>query len=420
VVPHAGYIYSGPVAAYAYKGISGKSYDTVVIIGPSHRTRFRGISVYDVDRFETPLGAIPMDVDLNRRLISSSKKISYHPEAHDQEHSVEVQLPFLQKALGEFSLVMAVVGAQDSGAEEAFLNTLVRGRETRKTLLVASSDLSHYYDYEKARELDDLTLGFIKNLDSDGLLEAAMDRRCELCGILPVYMTMKYARMVGHTRVSLLHSASSGDTAGSKDQVVGYASLAFLPSKDELGEMDDDTLNQEEKERLLAIARETIARYLDEGRIPEVHEENPRLQQKMGAFVTIRKTDRLRGCIGNFTSTDPLFKTVQRMAVAAATEDPRFPPLTAPEVPEVDLEISALTPMWKASGAEEVEVGRHGLYIRHGQYSGVLLPQVATEQGWDRKTFLKQTCRKAGLPDDAWRKDAEIFLFEAQVFGEKD
>jgi AmmeMemoRadiSam system protein B/AmmeMemoRadiSam system protein A len=422
IVPHAGYVYSGPVAAHAYRALRGMDFDTVVVVGPSHRSAFRGISVMDAETFRTPLGDIPVDSALVRELLRGPDT-SWRPEAHAREHSLEVQVPFLQRALGKFSLVLAVVGNLSPAAEKAFIETLARARGSKRILLVASTDLSHYHDYKTARKLDDVALGLVRSLDAAALLRAVEKEECELCGILPVHLAMEYARVVGAGDVRLLDTASSGDTAGPKDQVVGYASLAFLPGAAAKAAATPaeaaGSLGPAEKKRLLDLARRTIESWVRDRKLPAVSETDPTLQVRQGAFVTIEMKGALRGCIGNFVSKEPLWKTVMAMAVAASSEDPRFPPMTPADLPGMELEISVLSPMRRISGPSEIEVGKHGLYIVKGYRSGTLLPQVATDYGWDGLTFLQQTCRKAGLPPDAWKEGAEISVYDAQVFSEK-
>ncbi|MBW1709922.1 MAG: AmmeMemoRadiSam system protein A [Deltaproteobacteria bacterium] len=181
----------------------------------------------------------------------------------------------------------------------------------------------------------------------------------------------------------------------------------------------EESINPEGQKLLLKLARSTIAGKLEiDEPTPEIKPVPP-FSSPRGAFVTLRKSGRLRGCIGTFSTQNPLKKTVEEMAQAAAFQDPRFPPLRPEEFPEIELEISALTPMRQVESVEEIEVGRHGIYIVQGFNSGVLLPQVATENNWDRKTFLEQTCFKAGLNHDCWRsEETRIFVFSAQVFGE--
>lgn len=188
--------------------------------------------------------------------------------------------------------------------------------------------------------------------------------------------------------------------------------------------MSETYLNKEEKKRLLEIARRSIDEYVTKGSVPSFTVTEKNLQGKQGAFVTINKKGQLRGCIGSFVSEKSLHQTVQDMAIAAATQDPRFPTLSRKELKDIELEISVLSPLWEIKDTNEIneiEVGEHGIYITKGLYRGVLLPQVATEQGWDRETFLEHTCLKAGLPAEAWKEgDLKIEIFSAQVFGEKE
>jgi AmmeMemoRadiSam system protein A len=243
---------------------------------------------------------------------------------------------------------------------------------------------------------------------------------------------MEYVRRLGARRGVLLKQANSGDTAGPKDRVVGYAALAFWRDGAAAGGHDAakagaakpgatvpvGRLDGAARAELLGIARRAIAETVRGSQRTETGSANPALQTPQGAFVTITIGGELRGCIGTFREDTPLYRTVAQMAVAAASEDPRFPPLTAAELPKTHVEISALTPMKPVADVREIEVGRHGLYVTQGFHSGVLLPQVATEYGWDRTTFLEQTCRKAGLPKNAWQEGAKILSFEAEVFGE--
>ena len=428
VAPHAGYVYSGAVAGHAYRTLEGHAYDTVVVIGPSHREGFTGLSVYDTTRFETPLGSIPCDRELIGSLLGAHPNIGYRPAAHREEHSLEVQVPFLQRALPPFQLVMVVAGGRDPEADLTLITTLAAYARTHRLLVVASSDLSHYHGYDEANRLDTLALRSIENMDGLALERDIRAGRCEACGILPVMLVMEYARRLGARRAVLLHRANSGDTAGPKNQVVGYASLAFWP--DAAGGAAAGTaaaaeptvavgrLDGAARRELLAIARRAIEETVRTGRTPAPETANPALEAPRGAIVTITAGGQLRGCIGTFLESTPLFRTVSEMGVAAARHDPRFPALSPAELPGTHLEISALTPRRQIADAREVEVGRHGLYIEQGGRSGVLLPQVATEYGWDRQTFLEQTCRKAGLPKDAWRSGARIWVFEAEVFGE--
>ncbi len=426
IVPHAGYIYSGPVAAHAYRAVQGRSYDTVVVMGLSHRVPLRGISVLDAPSFETPLGKIPCDRELAGAL-TSRPGITFLPEAHGAEHSLEVQVPFIQRAMKDFRIVMAVVGSPDPAAERSFIDTVAEWSARKKILLVVSTDFSHYYSYEMARRMDGVALKSVVALDAGGLERDVRGKKCELCGINPVLTLLSGAGKLGIRRAVLLKYANSGDTAGPKDQVVGYAAVAFYGDEEEEREESETTgsssrLGEGDRKELLEIARRSIEGAVREGKAPVPSTGNASLKAPQGAFVTIKIDGRLRGCIGNFGIGDakPLFITVSEMAAAAALQDPRFPPLSERELSKIDIEISALTPLRPVDDVREIEVGRHGIYIRKGSRSGVLLPQVATEYGWDRDTFLRQTCRKAGLGPDEWREGASISVFEAEIFGEKE
>ncbi len=424
VVPHAGYMYSGPIAAHGYRAVQGKEYDTVVVIGPSHRTPFRGISILDASSFDSPLGSIPCDRPLIESLLAAQVGISYLPEAHSQEHSLEVQIPFLQRSLPPFELVMAVIGGEDPAAEEAFAR-LLAGIKGKKILLVASSDFSHYYPYGLANSMDRLALDSVLAMDGEELKKKIRAQKCELCGIRPVLTVMNIARKMGVSEGILLRQGNSGDTAGPRDRVVGYATVAFYPEsgakrKDKGAKEESSPLDQASRRELLAIARQAIEGVVKTGRAPEPATADPVLETPRGAFVTIKIKGRLRGCIGNFgiRNAKPLFRTVSEMAAAAAVHDPRFRPLSKKELPAIEIEISALSPLRPIDDVEEIEVGRHGIYITKAMRSGVLLPQVATENGWDRNTFLEQTCRKAGLGPGEWKEGAVISIFSAEVFGE--
>lgn len=180
-----------------------------------------------------------------------------------------------------------------------------------------------------------------------------------------------------------------------------------------------ELLTKKEQKQLLKIARDTIVDYVTSGNIPTIETTSKGLNLQTGCFVTIKQKGQLRGCIGNFVSDQPLLKLVQEMAISAATSDPRFYPMKSHDLDNFEIDISVLSPLERISSVEKIEVGRHGIYIIKGSYRGVLLPQVATEYGWDRNEFLRHTCIKAGLPENAWEGECEIYIFSAMVFGEE-
>ena len=422
ISPHAGYVYSGQVAAYAYKLIKGLTFDTVVVIAPSHRIPFRGASIYSKGAYQIPIGLIPVDTELAQQLIKQDPTISYVREAHTQEHSLEVQLPFLKVMLGDFKLLPIVMGYCNFSTCAAISETIYKGLKGKNVLIVASSDLSHFNPYNKAVDVDKIVINHVNNFDPEALYQDISSGKCEDCGATHMVATMLLAKKLGATNSELLFYANSGDVTGDKSGVVGYMSAVLYAKEGKEKKKNRTTganlgLSEQEKEILHKIAREAIESKFRGGELSETKVTSKTLKEKRGAFVTLHKHGDLRGCIGYIRARKPLHQTIKEMAIAAAFQDSRFEPVTEKELKDIDIEISVLTPLRKISNTEEIEVGKHGIYIIKGLYSGLLLPQVATEYGWDRKTFLEHTCTKAGLPDDAWKeKDTEIYTFSADIF----
>ncbi len=411
ISPHAGYIYSGQVAAYGYRQIAGKSYDYVVVFAPCHRGYFDGVSVFNGDGYKTPLGIVPVYTEIINQLLSSSNLINFYPQAHLQEHSLEVQVPFLQVVLKDFKLIPVLVGTHDINQLNAIAEIFKNVFTNKNVLFVASTDLSHFYPAEIGNKLDAIAIEYIEALDYKGFFNAILSKKTEACGAAPVYILMYLASLFNWDKCKILKYADSGDVSGDKSNIVGYVSAVIYKDN------NDDSLSDNEKEILHKIARESIRSKLFNDDFNFSYERTEKLKQQRGAFVTLHKNGELRGCIGYIVPYDSLDSTVKKMAVAAAFEDPRFPPLRKDEFEDIDIEISALTPLRKIDNINEIEVGKHGILIRKGPYSGVLLPQVATEYNWDRITFLNQTCMKAGLHSNCWQdEDTEIYIFSAEVF----
>lgn len=412
IAPHAGYVYSGGVAAHAYRLVHGKNYDTVIIVGTSHRHGFRGCSIYPRGGYETPFGVAEVDETLASE-ISKASGFKFIPKAHAEEHSVEIQVPFVQKVLPKAKIVPIVMGAPSkqtvSSLAEAFLKTL----RNKNVLIVASTDLSHFFSKEKANIVDSETLALIESMDTDTILKKMGRGENIMCGGGPVAAVLLYAKKVGTPKVKTLKYADSSQVGGDESRVVGYMAAAVYAGG---RARPSFSLSPDEKTSLLKIARETLKRYVHNNEVYQPDEDNPNLLSPKGAFVTLKKNGKLRGCIGFIEPVLPLFQTIVQSTIYAASKDARFPPVTAAELKDIELEISVLTPPVRIDDPREVEVGKHGLIIAKGSQRGLLLPQVPVENKWSRRTFLQRTCQKAGLPKDAWREGAEIYTFEAIVF----
>ena len=432
ISPHAGYIYSGQTAAFAYEALRNQNKKLVILLGPSHRYYLSSFAIYDAGKWETPLGKVDIDESFASKLKSRSKLIVGEPEAHSQEHSLEVQLPFLQKVLGDFKIVPIIFNTDQISLLSEFANALSEElKDRRDWVIVASTDLYHGHNYSDAKAVTDKVNKYILGFDYAGLLEYDRDLResgvCAACGCSGTSVLLQVMKNIGMSNVKLLNRTTSGDVTGDKNgYVVGYGAWVFSENKGKKTKNEksnsefDFKLTEEDKEKLLTIARETVNEYVENGKVPDFKVESEVLTRKCGAFVTLKKKNgSLRGCIGRIVAEDPLFLVVRDMAIAAASEDYRFPPVKVSEIDDIEIEISVLTPMQVVNSVDEVKVGRDGLMIRRGYNSGLLLPQVPVEQGWDKETFLEHTCYKAGLPPDAW-KSSELWKFQAIVFGEKD
>jgi len=414
IAPHAGYDYSGKVAAAAYRQIAGKPYKTVFLLGPSHYVSYPVISIYPYGAWETPLGKIPIDEQIAAAIMEQCSFIRYQAPAFEREHSLEVQLPFLQRVLENFKIVPLVIGRL-SGPE---LRTLADYLTTRveqnpgRVLIIASSDMSHYHPYHEATAMDRTTLKQIEAVDIKTLRRSMELGTSELCGAQAVTTLMRVAENVG-ARVKVLEYANSGDVTGDKARVVGYGAVGFYAADQQF------TLSDKEQKILLQIARRTLEGQAMGNGGSRVDVAAEKLMEKRGVFVTLQKKGMLRGCIGYVKPVQPLAMAVSEMTIAASSHDPRFPAVDLSELKDIHIEISVLSPMKRVRDPAEVKVGQHGLYIMKGENAGLLLPQVATSNSWGREEFLNQTCVKAGLPSTAWKeRDTQIYLFSAQIFSE--
>ena len=424
IVPHAGYYYSGNVAATAYMSMpKDKPYKRIFLLGPSHHEWLDGASVNaEADYYATPLGHVKVDHETALRLTDSDSVFSYQPKAHDREHCLEVQLPFLQRRFGENvmpSIVPIIISTNDYQKLKRIANVL-KPYFTEENLFVISSDFSHYPSYEDACEVDAKTGKAIETGNVEQFIAVLEENSrsgkrnlaTSACGELAIATLLL---MMDRTyEVKHLLYQNSGDVDNQEhNRVVGYHAFAILR-----GASQEFVLSDEEKKILKEIAFTSIKDSLAGKPVaqPILNSQYPVLNSKCGAFVSLHKQGRLRGCIGHFCEDVPLHEIVSEMARAAAFEDPRFMPVTKDELEDIDIEISVLTPMRRIQSLDEFELHRHGIYIRRGYRSGTFLPQVADEVNWTKEEFVSHCAQdKAGIGWDGWR-DAELYVYEAIVF----
>jgi AmmeMemoRadiSam system protein B/AmmeMemoRadiSam system protein A len=413
IAPHAGYIYSGPVAGHAYARLAPLAgrIRRVVLLGPVHRVPVRGLAVPTCAQFETPLGAIEIDRAALAQ-IADLPQVVASDRAHAPEHSLEVQLPFLQQVLGRFALVPLAVGEATADEVAEVLARLWGGPET---LVVVSSDLSHYLPYEAARTVDRATV------EAMLALAPTLDH-AHACGATAVNGLLAYARR-HRLRVELLDLRNSGDTAGDRSRVVGYAALALYEPAAPRAANDtaEEAVGQARGPTLLAQARMAIARRLKLPAATAPHA--PFLDAPGASFVTLKIERTLRGCIGSLQAHRPLGEDVRANAQAAAFDDPRFPPLAVHEYASLEIEVSLLSPSTPIVVGSEAQLhaqlrpGIDGVTLQWGHRRGTFLPQV-WESLPDPRDFVAQLKRKAGLPLDFWSSELAISRYTVEKFTE--
>ena len=480
ISPHAGYDYSGGVAAYGYKAIQGKGYKRVIVLAPSHYgKRYRGAAILKARYYKTPLGQVEIDQEVCNQLaehppyFGRDALFGYYSGAYKNEHSIETQLPFLQTVLGEFKLVPVLLGVLMEDDFQKIADAL-RPYMDENTLVVVSSDFTHYGDRfsytpfrsnieENLKKLDRGATERILALDFDGLMRYREETGITVCGFYPIAVLLKL--LPREAQGTVLVYDTSGKMVNDFSHSVSYTSIVFTAPGKKTGKATPGTRNAEcgvrsvdygipysefrtqhsqfysspilligentppsgeltaeEGQVLLSLARTTLDSYTRDRKLPEVKEGtlSPRLREKCGVFVTLHKNGELRGCIGHILPKAPLWQAVVENAMCSGFRDFRFPPLKEEELREINLEVSVLSPLRRINGPEEFQVGQEGILIRLGNASAVFLPQVATEQGWDREETLHHLCQKAGLPWHAWwNKDMEFYVFPSPVFQER-
>jgi len=406
VSPHAGYIYSGGVAGYSYARLKGKNIRKVILLGPTHYAAVNGAVIYPGSGLKTPLGIVKVDETLARSLVAEGSGVKLATEPFEREHSLEVQLPFLQRSLKDFSVVPILIGRM---TEESYrhlgdkIATILKNDES--ALIVISTDLSHYHDSATAAGMDRKVLDAIERLSAGDLERLLRSGDGEACGGGPVLYGMAAARGAGATEAKLYKYADSGDVSGDRKKVVGYGALGFYKKE----------LSASSRAEILKLAAAAVQAKVTGKPLPVWNGADHRLRADGAAFVTLKeKNGRLRGCIGTIQAYTALSSSVIQNAVAAASKDPRFPPVSPEELAGLDLEVTVLAPMEPVSEISEITLGTHGVYLEASGRSSVFLPQVPLEQGWDLATYLQQLALKAGLSPDGWKK-GRLYRFTAEI-----
>jgi len=463
ISPHAGYDYSAPVAGWAFRQLEGGEFDTVFLIG-GHASDLPFAAVYSGGAYRTPLGDAPVDADAARALLGSADAVRDDPRPHlAEDHALEVQVPFIQVVLPRARLVPVYYNRPDPALAARVGAALAEAAAPRRAVIVCSTDLSHYPDAETAEEADRAILQAICSLDARRIV--AEDRRlreerasaglsCTACGLGAVLATVEASRLMGATGAVLLkYENSGGRPRGDRRRVVGYGAVAIYAeggvrprSRDASSGRSEDLegkpmtgagegsldaaprpaqermLSDEERAELLALARRSVEAAFRGEPIPKPEKLTPALETKTGAFVTLHKRGRLRGCIGTFERSAPLWRVVAEYARHSAFDDNRFAPVEEKELPEIEFEISVLSPMRKLDNPLDLRLGVDGVWVVGSRGErGTFLPQVATETGWTKEEFLSNCCsHKAGLPPEAWRDPsrATVYAYTAEVFSE--
>ena len=422
IVPHAGYVFSAKTAAVAYKTLQ-KKYKNIFLIGSSHHITLNGASIYNKGNYKTPLG----EVTTNKAIVSSLMKhplFTYEKEAHTKEHTLEVQLPFLQSIYGDnLQIVPIIIGTQKLENIIEISKVLKPYFDDEESLFIISTDLSHYPTYEDANKIDKKTLNVLSKNSAEEFINILIENEnssskallTSACGWSSILILLNITQGENY-KYELLEYINSGDTKyGDTERVVGYGALRVYKKSSEF------SLTKEEKKELLDIARLSLYEATIYNRRVEIDESkvSAKLKRNLGAFVTLHVEKNLRGCIGRFEPNQPLYSVIIDMAIASAQNDPRFNKVTQNELENIDIEISVLTPRKQIHSLDEIVIGKHGIYIQKGSKNGTLLPHVATEMKWSKEEFINYCAqKKAGITQEEM-KGADIFTYEAIVFEEE-
>lgn len=395
IVPHAGYAFSGQTAAYSFRQLNRDTKE-VIILGTAHRYYLIGASFTNYDYYETPLGLVKV-TDKNGAIPKEDVIVSVK-EADYQEHSIELEIPFLQRTLNRFSIIPIIVGKVDPKAFLDFLEKYSSGGE----VIVVSVDLSHFHSYEEAKKLDQYSINCILNLDDKGIDKAEIDSPFAVKSLLMLAKKRDW-------KTKLLDYKNSGDIISNRSSVVGYAAIAFYT-------IDDLYFTEDERRYMVKLAKEAVETYIRKGKKIEVDNPPENLKRNLACFVTIKNKNNLRGCIGTTEAVGELYKSIVDNAISAATKDWRFEPITEAELPDLEYEVSVLSEPKEYKFSDTFEMLKaivgQGVIVEKGINKAVYLPQV-----WEHFTkaedFITSLCLKAGLRGDEWKsKELKYYLFE--------
>lgn len=443
IVPHAGYEYSGIIASSAYRLLPSKYFKRVIILAPSHYESFQGVGLpsNDYRSYRNILGEIPLDLRTIGAFASDSRLVTYKSHAHQVDHAINVQLPFIQRYCGkQCQIVPLLVGDITTEQAEKLAEFLMRYIDER-TLVVVSSDFTHYgnrFSYEPFKNnitqsiygLDSRIVHEIQNESLQGFDAVLQDTGATVCGknALKLFLALVQKKAFGDVDTYVVGYDTSASAEVNPDHSVSYVSCVI--SNELIQDLSlQDRFTEYEKRMLLTLARKQLDSVVSDVSIVKYDVAVPglltnALREIRGAFVTLYKIGRdgykqLRGCVGKVDGTQPLYQTVYDMAASAALHDNRFSPVTKQELPYIDLSISVLTQPKAIQSYRYIELGRDGVMLHYNNHSAVYLPKVANEQGWTLEQMLESLCQKAGLPKDSWRKsDMHYKTFESIDFAE--
>jgi len=398
VSPHAGYIYSGPVAGRVISRIKFK--DTFVIIGPNHTGMGKPLSIMTEGTWKTPLGEVEIDSELAKQILATSSHLAEDYWAHQYEHSIEVQIPFLQYFKSDIKLVPIVLAHTTGAIYKEIGQEIAQAIKdlNKEAVIIASSDMTHYEPQESAKRKDTQAIEAILNLDEDELLKRVDKLNISMCGYAAVASLISAAKQLGATGAELVRYQTSGDTTGDYSSVVGYAGIV---------------ITKKEMHPLVRLAQETVKTYVTEGKVLSPPDElTPEMKEKAGVFVSIHKLDALRGCIGTFEPTkENVAEEIIANAINSATRDPRFPPVAPNELKDLEYSVDVLTKPEPIDSKDQLDSKKYGVIVECGWRRGLLLPDL---EGVDTVDYQIDICRqKAGIAPD---EPIKLYRFEARRY----